>query len=344
MLGLLSTLSRHALLKLDPEHAHGLGLRAMITAERFGLLRLSAPKVPALPTEFLGLKLANPVGIAAGFDKNADAVDALATLGFGFIEVGTITPRPQLGNDKPRIFRVPEQRAIINRLGFNNLGVDALLKNLARTRYRGVLGINIGKNKDTANEDAERDYLFGLEKVFPHASYITVNISSPNTQGLRELQEKESLKRLLGALAERRERLEAKHKKRVPLLVKLAPDMDEKALKLSARVTMQSGFEGAILTNTTIDRAALVGHRLEHEAGGLSGAPLKARADQALAMFKAECGDKLALVGVGGITQGSDAADKLAAGAEVVQFYTGLIYRGPELIAECVRAIAKARA
>ncbi|MBP7624343.1 MAG: dihydroorotate dehydrogenase (quinone), partial [Xanthomonadales bacterium] len=267
---------------------------------------------------------------------------ALASLGFGFIEVGTITPKPQPGNPKPRMFRLPEHHAVINRLGFNNAGVDALLKNLDCARYTGVLGINIGKNKDTPNERAVDDYLIGLRAVHERATYVTVNISSPNTSGLRDLQEEDTLRRFISVLREEQEKLGA-NGRRKPMLLKIAPDLTETEMDAIAEVLLASGIDGLICTNTTIDRGALAGHRHAHEAGGLSGAPVFAKSTAVLAGMAKRTDGRLPIVGVGGILGGTDAQAKIAAGASLVQFYTGLIYRGPELIGESVEAIRAGR-
>ena len=332
-------LARPLLFCLDAERAHDLGLKAIEMAYRSGLNPLLAPRSAPLPVNAFGLRFDNPVGLAAGLDKNGAHVDALAALGFGFIEIGTTTPRPQPGNPRPRMFRLPKHEAVINRLGFNNDGVEALLRNLERTRYTGVLGINIGKNKDTPNERAADDYVFCLERVHARAGYVTVNVSSPNTQGLRDLQADETLKRLLGTLRETQLRLDARHDKHTPLLLKIAPDLDEAALDAIARTVLDSGIDGLICTNTTLDRAPVAGQPHAGEAGGLSGAPLRARATAVLQGMTQRLGGRVPLIGVGGITRGADAADKIAAGATLVQFYTGMIYRGPALIGECAEAI-----
>jgi len=337
-------LTRPFLFCLDAERAHDVALRAIEAAWRSGLNPLLATRPAPLPTEVFGLRFDNPVGLAAGLDKNGAYVDALAALGFGFVEVGTTTPRPQAGNPKPRMFRLPEHEAVINRLGFNNQGVDALVRNVERTKFSGVLGINIGKNKDTPNERAIDDYLFCLERVYARANYITVNISSPNTQGLRDLQEEETLKRFIGTLREAQERLGARHGRK-PMLLKIAPDLAEAELDGIAEVLRTSGIDGVICTNTTIERSAVAGHRHAGEAGGLSGRPLLAKSTAVLKAMAARLGPSIPLVGVGGIARGADAATKADAGAALVQFYTGLVYRGPQLIGESVEALrARARA
>ncbi len=338
----LYSLTRPFLFALDAEKAHGAGLRAIELAYRTGLNPLLANRPLPLPTLAFGITFPNPVGLAAGLDKNAAHVDALASLGFGFIEVGTITPKPQPGNPKPRMFRLPEHQAVINRLGFNNEGVDALLKNLDCARYSGVLGINIGKNKDTPNERAVDDYLHCLNAVYERASYITVNISSPNTSGLRDLQEEETLRRFIGRLREAQEKL-GSNGRRKPMLLKIAPDLGEGEMDAIADVLLASGIDGLICTNTTIDRDAIAGHRFANEAGGLSGAPVFAKSTAVLSGMAKRTAGKLPIIGVGGILSGNDAKAKIGAGASLVQFYTGLIYRGPELIGESVAAIRVAR-
>ena len=335
-------LGRPLLFALDAERAHGLGLASLEAAYRCGLSPLLATPPRPLPTRAFGLTFPNPVGLAAGLDKNGAHVDALLALGFGFVEVGTVTPLPQPGNPKPRMFRLPQQQAIINRLGFNNQGVDVLVRNVERARRRnGVLGINIGKNKDTPNEDAVADYLVCLRRVYPLADYVTVNISSPNTAGLRELQEEQALRKLVGTLRDEQEKLAGKHGKRVPLLVKIAPDLSENDIDAAARVLGDLGVDGVIATNTTISREGVEASPLAREAGGLSGAPLMSQATTVLRMLRTRLPDTIPLVGVGGILQGADAATKQAAGALLVQTYTGLIYRGPALIGECVEALRR---
>ena len=336
------SLARPFLFCLDAEKAHDLGLAALEAAYRTGLNPLLASRPAPLPTRVFGIDFPNPVGLAAGLDKNAAHIDALAALGFGFIEVGTVTPRPQPGNPKPRMFRLPEHEAVINRLGFNNGGVDALLRNVEKAKFSGVLGINIGKNKDTPNERAVDDYLHCLDRVYARASYVTVNISSPNTQGLRDLQEEEALKRFLGRVRERQELLAAEHGKRTPMLLKIAPDLREEEMDAIAEVVLAAGMDGLICTNTTVARDAVAGHPRAGEAGGLSGRPVFARSTAVLRGMAQRLGGKLPLVGVGGILDGSDAVAKIAAGASLVQCYTGLVYRGPALVGACVEALRTA--
>ena len=338
------SLARPFLCGVDAERAHGLALASLEAAYRTGLTPLFASRPRPLPTRAFGLEFPNPVGCAAGLDKNGAHVDALLALGFGFVEVGTVTPKPQAGNPKPRMFRLPEHQAVINRLGFNNDGVDALVRNVARARRRhGLLGINIGKNKDTPNESAHEDYLFCLERVYPLADYVTVNISSPNTAGLRELQEEQALRNLVGVLREAQERLGAQHGRRVPMLVKIAPDLTDEDIESCARVLGDLHVDGVIATNTTVDRLPVEGHRHAGEAGGLSGAPLYGKSTAVLRRLRGRLDPAIPLIGVGGILNGADAAGKIAAGATMVQFYSGMVYRGPELVGECVDAIRRRR-
>jgi dihydroorotate dehydrogenase len=338
------SLARPFLFSLDAERAHGLGLSALDLAWRTGTTPLITGRVKPLPTKVFGLEFPNPVGLAAGLDKNGEHIDALFGLGFGFVEIGTITPHPQAGNPKPRLFRLPRHGAIINRMGFNNRGVDALVRNVEQTRHRpGPLGINIGKNKDTPNEDALSDYLICMEKVYPLADYITVNISSPNTAGLRELQEEQALRRLVGGLREAQEQLAGKHGKRVPMLVKIAPDLSDRDIDGAARVLGELQVDGVIATNTTIGRAGVEADPLAAEAGGLSGAPLLGQSTLVLRRMRARLPESIPLIGVGGIQSGADAVAKMAAGASLVQCYSGLIFRGPALIGDCVEAIRRRR-
>ena len=333
---MLYALARPLLFALDPETAHLLTLALADAPLRFGFLRA---RVPEHPVRAFGLDFPNPIGLAAGLDKNAEHVDALGALGFGFIEVGTVTPRPQPGNPRPRLFRLPAANALINRLGFNNVGLDAFVENLRRTSWRGILGINVGKNFDTPNERAADDYVACLERVYEHASYVTVNISSPNTAGLRALQERDALEALLGRLTETRERLSDRHGRRVPLALKVSPDLAPAEISDIAAAVRRHRIDALIATNTSLSREGVEGLLCANEAGGLSGAPIRNRATGVLAAFAAELQGEVALIGAGGVLSGADANEKLAAGASLVQLYTGLIYRGPGLVAECVRAI-----
>ncbi|WP_293706435.1 quinone-dependent dihydroorotate dehydrogenase [Stenotrophomonas sp. UBA7606] len=338
------SIARPFLFTLDAERAHGLGLSALDLAWRTGTTPLLAGRITPLPTKAFGLDFPNPVGLAAGLDKNGEHIEGLFALGFGYVEIGTITPRPQAGSPKPRLFRLPAHGAIINRMGFNNLGVDALVKNVEAVKRRpGPLGINIGKNKDTPNDDALSDYLTCMEKVYPLADYITVNISSPNTAGLRELQEEQALRRLVAGLREAQEQLAAKHGKRVPMLVKVAPDLSDRDIDAAARVLGELGVDGVIATNTTIARPGVDAHPVAKEIGGLSGAPLLGQSTLVLRRLRARLPESVPLIGVGGISSGADAVAKMAAGASLVQVYSGLIYRGPSLIGDCVDAIRRRR-
>ena len=323
-------LARPLLFSLDPETAHHVAL----SLSRFGM----RVRVPARPVTVMGLHFPNPVGLAAGLDKDAAHIDGLARLGFGFIEVGTVTPRPQPGNAKPRIFRIAQRSALINRFGFNNVGVDAFLANVVRTRWRGILGINIGKNFDTPVERAADDYALCLEKIYGAASYVTVNISSPNTKGLRDLQQERQLDELLDRLVHARERLARSYGKRVPLVLKVAPDLEPGEIQAIAAALLRHGFDGLIATNTTTARAGVEGLPHADEAGGLSGAPILDKSTAVLAAFHDRLAGKVALIGAGGILSGEDVRKKAAAGASLVQLYTGLIYRGPALVRECVSA------
>ena len=336
------SLARPFLFCLDAEKAHDLGLAALEAAYRTGLNPLLASRPAPLPTRVFGIDFPNPVGLAAGLDKNAAHIDALAALGFGFIEVGTVTPRPQPGNPKPRMFRLPEHEAVINRLGFNNGGVDALLRNVEKAKFSGVLGINIGKNKDTPNERAVDDYLYCLDRVYARASYVTVNISSPNTQGLRDLQEEEALKRFLGRVRERQELLAAEHGKRTPMLLKIAPDLREEEMDAIAEVVLAAGMDGLICTNTTVARDAVRGLPHADEAGGLSGRPLLEPSNGVIRLLRSALGPAFPIVGVGGVFSGADARAKIESGANLVQLYSGLIYRGPALVTEVAKALRQA--
>jgi dihydroorotate dehydrogenase subfamily 2 len=332
------SLIRKALFIADPETAHGLALEGLRLGHGVGATSLLC-KHKSLPLTVMGLQFPNAVGMAAGMDKNGDYIDALGSLGFGFIEVGTVTPRPQPGNPKPRVFRIEKANALINRLGFNNKGVDHLVRQAQKRKFSGILGINIGKNFDTPNDEAANDYLICLEKVYPHADYITVNISSPNTSGLRDLQEVEQLDKLLAALNSRRDELQDEFQKRVPLVVKVAPDLEDDQIPPMADVVVKNKFDGLIATNTTISREQVKGMPFANEQGGLSGAPVRDQTNHILAAFRAALPSEVALIGTGGITSGSDASEKIQLGADLVQFYTGFVYKGPDLLQDCLKAI-----
>ncbi|MDN3377425.1 MULTISPECIES: quinone-dependent dihydroorotate dehydrogenase [unclassified Pseudoalteromonas] len=325
-------LARRFMFTRDAEWAHEFALHNL---RRFTNTPFSAAwsqSVADRPVDFLGLTFKNPVGLAAGLDKNAECIDAFAQMGFGFIEVGTVTPRPQAGNDKPRIFRLPESNAIINRMGFNNKGVDNLVNNVKAAKYDGILGINIGKNKDTPNEQGKDDYIHCMRKVFEHASYITVNISSPNTPGLRDLQYGEALDDLLQSLKNEQLDLIAKHNKQVPMLVKIAPDLDEVQIGQVSESLINNKIDGVIATNTTLERTAVQGQQYANEAGGLSGQPVRARSTHVVKELKRLTQGKLPIIGVGGIDDAASAKEKFTSGADLVQVYTGFIYKGPQLV------------
>ena len=337
------SLAKHLLFQLDAEKAHGIALKSIEAAYRTGLNPLVAAKPPVLRTKAFGVTFSNPVGLAAGLDKNGEYIDALMSLGFGFVEIGTTTPRPQEGNPKPRMFRIPERMAVINRLGFNNSGVDELVRNVERARREGILGINIGKNRGTPNDKAHTDYIYCLERVFALADYVTVNISSPNTTGLRDLQEEETLRRFIGELRGAQEELGSVHGHRTPMLLKVSPDMSDAEMDGMAEVLNRARIDGVIVGNTTVDRSEIAGHPLAEQAGGLSGAPLYQRATTALRKMRLRLDDSIPIIGVGGITSGADAAGKIAAGAKLVQFYSGMVFRGPELVQECVATLLRLR-
>jgi dihydroorotate dehydrogenase len=336
----LYPLFRPLLFAADPERAHELAFAALDAAAATGIARLAAPRLPLAPVEAMGLRFPNRVGLAAGLDKNAEHLPGLATLGFGFLEVGTVTPRPQPGNPRPRLFRIVEAQALVNRLGFNNAGVERFVANVARTRYDGILGINIGRNFDTPNERAADDYVACLRAVHAQASYVTINVSSPNTEGLRDLQAESALGALLSRVIGERDALAQRTGKRVPLAVKIAPDLDDDGVQAVARLLVRLRIDAVIATNTTLARDAVQGMPHADEAGGLSGAPLRERSTTVVRLLAAVLDGALPIIGVGGVLCADDARDKIAAGATLVQLYTGLIYRGPELVAECVRALA----
>jgi dihydroorotate dehydrogenase len=330
-------LARSLLFALDAERAHGLTLAGLRAGHRLGLLGLAAAP-PAQPVELMGLTFANRIGLAAGFDKNASCIDAIGALGFGFVEVGTLTPRGQPGNPRPRVFRLPQARAVINRMGFPNEGVAAAAVRLRRRRYTGVCGVNIGKNADTPLEEATGDYIAALRAVYEFADYVTLNISSPNTQGLRQLQEGQQLRPLLQALLEVRAELAERIGWKVPLVVKLSPDLATDELAATAQVIRELSLDGVIATNTTLDRTAVAGLPHAQRPGGLSGEPLQARSVAVVRELRALLGPQMPLIGVGGISSAADAAAMLGAGADLIQIYTGLIYRGPALVRELVAA------
>jgi dihydroorotate dehydrogenase len=327
------------LFKLDAEKAHDLTLNSLKRAEQLGLLALAGSHLADQPKKVMGLNFSNPVGLAAGLDKNAMVIDGMAALGFGFVEVGTVTPRAQPGNPQPRLFRLPEAHAIINRFGFNNKGVDHLIQNVKAAKFKGILGINIGKNFDTPNERAAEDYLTCMRKVYAHASYITVNISSPNTKNLRALQEKDALSQLLATLKAEQNILSQVHGKYVPVALKIAPDLTTEQVEEIAGLLMQHRIDGVIATNTTLARDAVADLQHAEEAGGLSGAPVRDSATQVIRTLAASLQNSLPIIGVGGILSGEDAKEKIEAGASLVQLYSGLIYKGPQLIKDCRRAL-----
>ncbi len=332
-------LAKPLLFQLNAEKAHDLTLKTLNIAEKTGILNLLPKPIACMPRQVMGLDFTNPIGLAAGLDKNGAYIDGLATLGFGFIEIGTTTPRAQPGNPMPRLFRVTEAQGIINRFGFNNLGVDNLIENVKAIKFKGVLGINIGKNFDTPNERAVDDYLICMQKVYTHASYITVNISSPNTKNLRDLQEKNTLSDLLATLKTEQEKLAQQHGRYVPIALKIAPDLDEIQVNEIADLLMLHKIDGVIATNTTLARDAVAGMPNAQEAGGLSGAPVRNKSTVVIQQLSKRLDGALPIIGVGGILSGADAVEKIAAGASLVQVYSGLIYRGTALVPEVCRAL-----
>ncbi|QTO53077.1 quinone-dependent dihydroorotate dehydrogenase [Duffyella gerundensis] len=329
-------LVRKALFKLDAERAHELTFQQLRFISGTPLEMMIRQQVASRPVKCMGLTFKNGLGLAAGLDKNGECINAFAAMGFGFIEVGTVTPRPQAGNDKPRMFRLPEAEGIINRMGFNNLGVDHLVENVKKARFDGILGINIGKNKDTAVENGKDDYLICMEKVYAHAGYIAINISSPNTPGLRTLQYGEALDELLAAIKAKQGELEKRHLKYVPVAVKIAPDLSEEELVQIADSLVRHGIDGVIATNTTLDRSLVSGLKFSEEAGGLSGRPVQSRSTEVIRRLAIELNGRLPIIGVGGIDSLTSAREKIAAGATLVQIYSGFIYKGPPLIKEIV--------
>ena len=336
---MLYSLIRSALFKLEPETAHHLTLAGLRSLSRLGALNPFRQSSAGRPVSVMGLHFPNPVGLAAGLDKDGECIDGLAALGFGFIEIGTVTPRPQPGNPKPRLFRLPEAEAIINRMGFNNEGVDHLLQRVHQSRFRGVLGINIGKNKDTPVEQALDDYLFSLRKVYTSASYVTVNISSPNTPGLRDLQSGESLDHLLRGLMAERATLSKQHQRQVPIAVKIAPDLDEAGIDAIAESLIKHGVDAVIATNTTSSRMGVEHLASGAETGGLSGRPVFQPSTEVVARLATRLSGRLPIIACGGIFNCEDARRKLDVGADLVQVYSGLIYRGPALVRELVAGL-----
>ena len=341
MIDILYPLFRSGLFCLGPETAHHLSMGAMKIAEKCGVLGLlSRVGDWGEPVEVMGLKFPNRIGLAAGLDKDGDTIDALGRLGFGCVEMGTITPRPQGGNPRPRVFRLIPQEAIINRMGFNNPGIEAGVANVRKSKtFRGVIGFNIGKNKDTPNEHAATDYLSCLRQAYPVAGYIAVNLSSPNTPGLRELQGAGACARLLEILKAEQQVLAAEHGKYVPLVFKVAPDLDEAHIRDLSKVFINGGLDGLIATNTTLDRDGVTGHLLADEAGGLSGRPLFHKSTEVLRAFSGHLGGRIPLIGVGGIFSVDDAREKIRAGATLVQIYTSFIYQGPRLVKRIARVL-----
>ena len=336
----LYPLFRPLLFAVDPERAHRIVLTALDAAAKAGLAQLAARRLPATPVAAMGLAFPNRVGLAAGLDKNGAHLAGLATLGFGFLEAGTVTPRAQPGNPRPRMFRIPAAQALVNRLGFNNDGVERFVANVDSSGYQGILGINIGRNFDTPNERAADDYVACLRAVHARASYVTINVSSPNTTGLRDLQAEDALDALLVRVVAERDALADRHGRRVPLVVKIAPDLGDDTVRGVARLLVRHGIDGAIAANTTIARDGVAGLPHGTETGGLSGAPLRPRALATLRTLAGALDGALPIIAAGGIMSGSDARERIEAGATLVQLYTGLVYRGPGLVAECVRALA----
>ncbi len=333
---MLYSLARPLLFSLAPERAHELTLSLLKSTHKMGLMRQN---VPAKPVTCMGIQFPNPVGLAAGLDKNGAYIDALADLGFGFIEIGTITPRPQAGNPHPRLFRLPKAKAIINRMGFNNDGVDKLIENVKASKFKGILGINIGKNADTPVENAVDDYLICLEKVYNYASYITVNISSPNTKNLRSLQSGDALTELLSTLKKRQLELAEENSHYVPLVLKVAPDLEAEDVQFISKQLIEFKIDGLIVTNTTLSREGVEGLPFAEEAGGLSGAPVFEKSTACLTAFSKALNGEVPLIGVGGILSGEQAVAKREAGASLVQVYSGLIYTGPDLDKDCINAL-----
>ncbi len=336
---MLYRLARTAIFRLDAEEAHDLAIKNLSRFTGTPLDLFYRQSLPPRPVKVMGIHFKNPVGLAAGLDKNGECIDAFGAMGFGFVEVGTVTPRAQSGNDKPRLFRIIPAEGIVNRMGFNNLGVDVLVENVKKAKYDGVIGINIGKNKDTPLEKGKDDYLICMDKVYQHAGYIAANISSPNTPGLRSLQYGEALDDLLGALKSRQAELAEKYSKYVPLALKIAPDMSDEELVQVADALVRHKVDGVIATNTTLDRSMVEGLPHANEAGGLSGRPLQNRSTEVIRRLHEELNGALPIIGVGGIDSAMAAREKMMAGAELVQVYSGFIYHGPRLVKDIVTNI-----
>ena len=336
---MLYSLVRPLLFLLDAERAHHITLSALDFADRLGIARLITGRMINAPRQIMGLDFPNPVGLAAGLDKNAEHIDALSQLGFGFLEVGTVTPRAQPGNPQKRLFRIRTRQALINRMGFNNRGVNDFVENVRKCRYKGILGINVGKNFDTPIQRAIDDYQYCLRSVYDYASYVTINISSPNTQNLRSLQEGQALEQLLSGLALERKRLSDRHGRHVPIAIKISPDLDKHDVYFAAETACRHGMDAIIATNTTVSRSGVENLQHADETGGLSGAPLRERSTLVVNWLSEALAGDLPVIAVGGIVSADDAIEKLSAGASLIQLYTGLIYHGPQLVSECARAM-----
>ena len=341
-LNLLYPLARAAMFRLEPEDAHALTMKSLNAMAASGTTRLVAPAIAPDPRTVMGIEFPNPVGMAAGADKNGECIMGYGALGFGFLELGGVTPRPQPGNPKPRVFRLTTARGVINLLGFTNLGVDFLVERLKTTRYQGILGVNLGKNLDTPLEAAADDYAHCYVKTYPYVRFATINVSSPNTKNLRQLQNDDELAGIMKRMKREQERLSDRHGKYVPLLVKIAPDLDDEQIEAIAKLLVKHAIDGVTATNTTISREAVAGQKHADETGGLSGAPVFEPSNRVIRKLAHHLDGALPIIGVGGIMSGADAKAKIAAGASLVQFYTGLIYRGPGLVAEVAKALRRA--
>ncbi len=341
-LNLLYPLARAAMFRLEPEDGHALTMKSLNAMAASGTTRLVAPAIAPDPRTVMGIEFPNPVGMAAGADKNGECIMGYGALGFGFLELGGVTPRPQPGNSKPRVFRLTTARGVINRLGFNNLGVDFLVERLKTTRYQGILGVNLGKNLGTTLEAAADDYAHCYVKTYPYVRFATINVSSPNTKNLRQLQNDDELAGIMKRMKREQERLSDRHGKYVPLLVKIAPDLDDEQIEAIAKLLVKHAIDGVTATNTTISREAVAGQKHADETGGLSGAPVFEPSNRVIRKLAHHLDGALPIIGVGGIMSGADAKAKMAAGASLVQFYTGLIYRGPGLVAEVAKALRRA--